>query len=105
MVHLYELVEVYGQHFESYHKMLSEIELVHATNNVLLVLRVLVIKVFNQFRFHKALFVQSFLILQNLEGTVLSLLVVVAFEYDAKTAFTDFLDYLISISQVFINLA
>ena len=105
MVHFNELVKVDGQHFESDHEMLSEIELVHPANYVLLVLWVLVIEMLDKFCFHEALFVQSFLILQNLEGTVLALLVIVAFEYHAETAFTDFFHHFISVSQVLIDLA
>ena len=57
-----------------------------------------------QFCFHKTLFVQSFLIFQYLEGTVLSLLVIVAFEHDTKATFAYFLNYFISVGQVFVDL-
>lgn len=66
VVHFDEFVQVYGQHFERYHKMLSEVELVQAANNVLFVLRILVVQVLYQFRFHQALLVQPLFVFQDL---------------------------------------
>lgn len=63
VVHLDEFIKIDGQHFESDHEMLPEVKLVQSANYVLLVLGVLVVQVLYQFCFHKALLVQSFLIL------------------------------------------
>ena len=43
MVHLYELIKIDREHLKGNHEMLSKIELIHPTDNVFLVLGVLVI--------------------------------------------------------------
>ena len=47
MVHFNKFVQVDTQHLEDYHKVLSEIELVDASNNVFLVIKIFVVEVFN----------------------------------------------------------
>ena len=105
MIHLDELVQVDRQHFKGDHEVFPEIELVQSTNNVLLILWIFLIQVLNKFGLHKTLFIESLLILQNLKSTVFSLLVIVTLKYNTETAFADFLDDFVSVSQMLIDLA
>lgn len=104
MVHLDEFVKVDGEHFEGDHEVLPEVELVHAADDVLLVLWIFLIQVLDQFGLHKTLLIEPFLVLQNLQSTIFPLLVIVALEDHTETAFSNFLDNFVSVGQVLIDL-
>ena len=57
MVHLYELVQVYTQHFKNDHQMLSEIELINSSDDILFVVEIFIIQMLNQFSLDQSLFV------------------------------------------------
>ena len=102
VVHLDELIQVHTQHLESDHQVLPEQELVQSPNDILLVFGVVVVQVFDQFGFHQTLFVQSFLVLQDLEGYILFLFVVVCSHHYAKTAFSKLLVYLVTVAHMLV---
>lgn len=88
VVHLNEFIQVHTQHLEDDHQMLSEIELVDASNNVFLVIKVLVVQVLDQFSFNKALLIQPSLVLKDLESHILSCFVIVALQHHTKATFS-----------------
>ena len=51
-VHFDELIEVYGQHLKSYAKVLPKHELLCFPNDVLLVIRIVVVQVLNELCLH-----------------------------------------------------
>lgn len=105
MIHLNELVQVDREHLEGDHEVLSEVELVHSTDDVLLVLRIFFIQVLDQFCLNQSLFVESFFVFQYFKSTVLPLLVIIAFKNDAKATLADLFDDLVSISEMLVDLA
>lgn len=68
--------------------MLAEDELVKLLDDVLLVLRVLLVQSLNEFCFHKALLVETLFVFQDLERNELFLLVVEAPQNNPKGAFS-----------------
>ena len=105
MVHFNELIEIHRKHFESDHEVFAEIELIHSTDDVLFVLRILFVQVLDKFSLDETLFVESFLVFQDFQSAIFSVFVIIAFEYYAKTAFSNLLDYFVPIGQMFIDLA
>ena len=47
IVHLDEFIQVHGQHFERYHQVLPEQELIMASDNIFLIFFVLIIQMFD----------------------------------------------------------
>lgn len=103
VVHLYEFIQVHRQHLESYDQMLSEEELVQPSDNVFLILRIFIIQVLNQLCFNKTLLIQPLFVLKDLDCYVFLLLVIITFQYNAKTAFTALFYDLISKAQMLIH--
>lgn len=60
---------------------------------------------FDQFGLDKALLEESLLILENLQGAVLSVFVIVTLENHAETALSDFLDNFIPVTKMLVDFA
>lgn len=58
---------------------------------------------FDQFGLDKALLEKSLLVLENLQGAVLSVLVIVTLENHAETALSDFLDNFIPVTKMLVD--
>lgn len=85
--------------------MLPEIELVQTTNNIFLVLWVLVVQVLDELGLDQSLLVESLLVLEYLESAVLSILVIKALEDHSKTALANFLDDFPPVGEMLVDLA
>lgn len=68
VVHLDEVVQVHAQQLERDHQVLPEHKLIQHLNDVLLVLRVLLVQHLNQLRFNKPLLVQPFFVLKHFQS-------------------------------------
>jgi hypothetical protein len=64
--------------------MLSEHELVYTADDILLIFRVLFVERFDKLGFYQTLFIESLLVLQHLQSTVLFQLVVKHSQDDTK---------------------
>lgn len=64
--------------------MLSEHELVYTADDILLIFRVLFVERFDKLGFYQTLFIESLLVLQHLQSTVLFQLVVEHSQDDTK---------------------
>ena len=78
--------------------MLAEDKVVQPLYNIFLILWVVSIQSFDQFRFNQTLFVKSLLVFQNLQCHEFLLFVIEYTEYDTKGALTKLLDHLITVS-------
>ena len=83
--------------------MLTEHELIEASDDVLLVFFVLVVQVLDELSLDETLLIQSLLVLEDLQGNMFSLFVIVTFEHDAEAAFTKLLDDLVAVRQVLVE--
>ena len=59
--------------------MLPKIELLNPSNNILLIIQIFIIKMFNQLSFNQTLLIESSLILKDFECSVFSNLVIITF--------------------------
>ena len=59
--------------------MLPKIELLNPSNNILLIIQIFIIKMFNQLSFNQTLLIESSLILKDFECSVFSSLVIITF--------------------------
>ena len=82
--------------------MLPEHKLVQQLYHILLVLRVVTIKCFNQFGFNQALLIKPFLVLQNFQRDKLFLLVIEGSNDDAETALTQLFDDFVPVCNMIV---
>ena len=80
----YELVQIYGKHFEAYAYVTSEGEVAFYADYVLLIFVVTVSERFQDFDLDFALFVELLPILKNFDSNWLFVLVVIAPQDDTK---------------------
>lgn len=59
--------------------MLPKIELLNPSNNILLIIQIFIIEMFNQLSFNQTLLIESSLILKDFKCSVFSSLVIITF--------------------------
>ena len=82
--------------------MLAEHEVVHALDNVLFVFRVVLVQCFNELGLDKALFIETLLILEDLQRNELFLFMVENAQNNSERSFSQFLDHFVAIAQMLI---
>ena len=83
--------------------MLPKLELVKSANNVFLVLRVVLVKMLNQFGLYQPLLVQSFLVFENLESYILLLFMVIGPHDHPEAALAQFLIDLVPVGYMLVE--
>ena len=78
--------------------MLAEHEMVHAFDNILLVFRVVLVQRFNKLGFDKALFIETLLILEDLERNELLLFMVENAQHNTERSLSELLDHFVTIA-------
>lgn len=103
VVHFDELVQVDGQHLERDDQVLPEDKLVQPFDDVLLVLRIVIIQMLHELGLNQSLLIQPLLVLQDLQRHVHLFLVVIAPQDLAKRTLPNLLGDLVPVSKVLIE--
>ena len=82
--------------------MLAEYEVVQALDNVLLVFRIVLVQSFNELGLDKALFIETLLILEDLQRNELFLFMVENAQHNSERSLSQFLDHFIAIGYMLI---